>query len=97
MASAQEKFVFEGKHLNEIYSAALQAVPLAGLKVWKTRELAGLVLAQGEVAGSEVRCNIAISMVDDSTTISAESDDLPEEQLKPVIHNLKTCLEKVLA
>jgi hypothetical protein len=96
MASTQEKFVFEGKNDKTVYNAALEAVPLAGLKVWKTRELARLVLAQGMVDGAEVRCNIAVSMVDGSTTITAESDHLPEETLTATIHRIKASLDQVL-
>ncbi len=96
MASIQENFNFEGKSDKEVFSAALKAVPMAGLKVWKTRELARLVLAQGVVEGADVRCNIAVSMVDGSTTISAESEGLSEEKLKPVITKLKTNLDTIL-
>ena len=97
MASIQDKFNFAGKNDKEVYTAALEAIPLAGLNVWKKRELARLVLAQGMVEGEEVRCNIAVSMVDGSTTISAESDHLTEDQLKPIIVKLKASLDQVLS
>lgn len=97
MATTQEKFKFEGKSDTQVYEAAVKAIPQAGLKVWKTRELARLVLAQGEVDGAEVRCNIAVSMVDGSTTISAESDGLSKEKLEEVINNLRTQLDAALA
>ena len=51
MASIQEKFQFSEKTDKEIFKAAILDVPQAGLKVWKTRELARLVLAQGEYNG----------------------------------------------
>lgn len=97
MASTQEKFNFSGKSDTQVYEAALIAIPQAGLKVWKTRELARLVLAQGEMDGQEVRCNIAVSMVDGSTTISAESDGLSPDKLHEVITDLKAELDAVLA
>ena len=97
MSSAQEKFIFQGKSDSEIFEAALKAVPLAGLEVWKKRELARLVLAQGNVDGAEVRCNIAVSMVDGSTTISAESEDHSEEKLRAIIAEIKLKLDISLA
>jgi hypothetical protein len=97
MASAQEKFIFNEKNDSAIYEAAIKAVPVAGLQVWKKRELAQLVLAQGNVEGAEVRCNIAVSMVDGSTTISAESEDLSEEKLGAIINEIKAKMDISLA
>lgn len=51
MASIQKKFQFSGKNDKIIYNAVAQAVPHAGLEVWKTRGLARLVLAHGEFKG----------------------------------------------
>ena len=96
MASVQNKKKYEGKSDSEVYEAALQAIPNAGLKVWKKRELARLVLGQGTVDGQEVRCNIVVSMVDGSVTISAESDDLSEDTLQQVAEKLGTELDKLL-
>jgi len=75
---------------------ALQAVPKAGLEVWKTRELALLVLAQGEFKGEQVRCNIVVSMVDRSTTITAESDGLDEKALTLILGRLQEELKALL-
>ena len=47
MATNQEKLQFRGKTDTEIYEAAILEVQTAGLKVWKTRELASLELAEG--------------------------------------------------
>lgn len=96
MASTQEKFTFQGKNEKAIYAAAIKAVPMAGLKVWKTREIAHLVLAEGIVNGDTVRCNIAVSMVDGSTTITAEAKTLPESELRTVIQKLKSSLQEIL-
>ncbi|MCD6577380.1 MAG: hypothetical protein J7K66_05145 [Anaerolineaceae bacterium] len=89
MTSIQKKIQFSEKTDKEIYNAAILAVPQAGLKVWKTRELAHLVLAQGEFKGEQVRCNIVVSMVDGSTTITAESDNLDEKKLKNLTGTLQ--------
>jgi len=96
MASSQEKYRFEGKNDTQVYNAALQAIPQAGLQVWKTRDLARLVLAKGTVDGQEVRCNIAVSMVDGNTTISAEAESLSEEKMNEVIQNIKAQLDAFL-
>ena len=90
VASIQGKVQFSGKTDKEIYNAAIQAVPQAGLEVWKTRELARLVLAHGEYKGEQVRCNIVTSMVDGSTTITAESDSLDKKALTLIL----SCLQK---
>ena len=97
MESIQNKIQIENKSENEIYKGAILAVPQAGLKVWKTRELAHLVLAHGEVDGQEVRCNIVVSMVDKSTIITAESDGLDKKTLNTVLVCLEDSLKAQLA
>lgn len=97
MASVQLKQIYENKSDQEVYEAALQAIPNAGLSVWKKRELARLVLAVGEQDGQEVRCNIVVSMVDGSVTVSAESDDLGEDVLNQIAQKLVGELDKLLA
>jgi len=96
MTSVQTKIQIENKSDREIYEGAILAIPQAGLKVWKTREIARLVLAQGEVDGQEVRCNIVISMVDKSVTLSAESDNLDEDTLKTILVRLEKSLKAQL-
>ena len=96
MTSVQQNKTYEGKSDTEIYEAALQAIPNAGLKVWKRRDLARLVLGNGEVDGQEVRCNIVVSMVDGSVTISAEADDLSDDALQKVLEKLASELDKLV-
>ena len=96
MASIQRKVQFGGKTDKEIYDAAVQAVPQADLEVWKKRELARLVLAHGEYKGEQVRCNIVTSMVDGSTTITAESDGLDEKALTLILSRLQVELKALL-
>lgn len=96
MASTQEKITFEGKIDKEVFDAAIKAVPMSGLKVWKTREIARLVLAEGTIDEIPIRCNIAVSMVDGSTTITAEAKGLSEGKLLAVIHKIKASLQEVL-
>jgi len=92
MAALEEKITFSGKSDREVYEAAITAAPKAGLEVWKTREIARLVLAKGMFEGEEVRCNIVVSMVDGSTTITAESDELGDDVLGTVIQGMKEAL-----
>ena len=96
MASIEEKITFSGKNDGEIFKAAIASVSKVGLEVWKTREIARLVLAKGIVNGEEVRCNIVVSMVDNSTTITAESDGLDESALGKVVGDMKSALEAEL-
>ena len=96
MTSVQQNKTYEGKSDTEIYEAALQAIPNAGLKVWKRRDLARLVLGNGEVDGQEVRCNIVVSMVDGSVTISAEADDLSDDALQNILDKLTSELDKLV-
>lgn len=97
MASVQIKKTFEGKTDSEVYKAALKAIPNAGLSVWKKRELARLVMGTGKVDEKEVRCNIAVSMVDGSVTASVEGEDLDEDAVKKVADSLLEELGKLLA
>ena len=96
MATVQIKNSFAGKGDSEVYTAALQAIPNAGLNVWKKRELARLVMGTGKVDDNEVRCNIAVSMVDGSVTVSVEGDDLDEAATQQVADNLMGELSKLL-
>jgi len=97
MASIQLMKTYEGKSDGEVYEAAKKAIVNAGFTVWKTRELARLVLGTGTFEGAEVRLNIVISMFDGSATVSAESDDLDEKALAPIPEKLHEELAKLLA
>jgi hypothetical protein len=96
MASVQLKKEYEGKSDNEVYEAAKQAIVNAGFSVWKTRDLARLVLGTGTIDGKEVRLNVVVSMLDSSATVSAESDDLDEKALIPLPEKIHEELGKLL-
>lgn len=96
MATIQTVKKYEGKSDREIYDAALKAIPNAGLKVWKTRELARLVMGIGEIEGHEVRCNIVVNMVDKKATIVVESFSFEEDVLKPILDRAAVELDKLL-
>lgn len=97
MASVQIKNTYGDKSDSEVFEAAKQAIRNAGYEVWKTRELARLVLGTGKENGQEVRLNVVVSMVDGSTTISAEGNDLDEAALNPVVEKIHAELVKLLA
>jgi hypothetical protein len=97
MASAQVKKVYEGKSDGEVYEAAKKAIVNAGFTVWKTRDLARLVLGTGTFEGKEVRLNVVVSMIDGSATVSAESEELDEKALGPIPEKLHGELTKLLA
>ncbi len=97
MASIQLKRSYEGKSDGEVYEAAKKAIVNAGFKVWKTRELARLVLGTGIYEGKEVRLNVVVSMIDGSATASAESDELDEKALAPIPEKVHEELTKLLA
>ena len=96
MASVQIQKKYEGKSDGEVYEAAKQAIINAGFSVWKTRELARLVLGTGAFEGKEVRLNVVVSMIDGSATASAESDDLDEKALTPIPEKIHQELAKLL-
>jgi len=97
MASIQENLNITGKSEMDVYSAALETIPMAGLEIWKTREVARLVLGQGFIDDGPLRYNIAVGMVDASTAISAESKNLTKEKFMPLINKQKISFDKSLA
>lgn len=96
MASIQVKAVYEGKSDGEVYEAAKKAIVNAGFTVWKTRDLARLVMGTGTHKGKEVRLNVVVSMVDGSATVSAESEELDEKALASIPEKLHEELAKLL-
>jgi len=97
MTSVQNKRQYEGKSDQEIYEAAVQAIPNAGMQVWKRRDIARLVMGIGEAEGQEVRFNVVVSMVDASATISAEADSLDNSALNSITERLIAEMDKLLA
>ena len=97
MASVQIKNSYADKSPSEVYAAAKQAIVDAGYSVWKTRDLAMLVMGTGTEENQEVRLNAVVSMLDSSATISAESDDLGESVLESVAGKVAAEMDKLLA
>lgn len=93
----QNKKSYVNKSVSEIYDAAIAAIPNAGFKVWKRRDIARLVMGVGSQNGQEVRCNIMVSMADGSATISVEADNLDESELKSAADKLTAELDKLLS
>ncbi len=59
MAKIQETRTYAGKSAGDVYQAALKAVPLAGLQIWKRRDIAWLAM---------VRCGSGNEAVDGSVS-----------------------------
>lgn len=97
MATVQIKKTYGDKSDSEVFEAAKRAIVNAGYEVWKTRDLAKLVLATGRENGQEIRLNVVVSMMDASATLSAESDDLEEKALSQVTEKVHQELVKLLA
>ncbi len=55
MSKIQETRTYAGKSAGDVYQAALKAVPLAGLQIWKRRDIAWLAM---------VRCGSGSEAVD---------------------------------
>ena len=96
MASIQRNIKYSWKTDKEIYNAAIQAAPQADLEIWKTRELARLVLAHDENKGEQVCCNIVTSMGNGSITITTESDGLIDKALILILSRLQKELMALL-
>jgi hypothetical protein len=48
MAAIQTTHTFPGKTPGDVYQAILQAAPIAGLQVWKRRDIAWLAMVRSE-------------------------------------------------
>lgn len=96
MAAVQLNKKFKGKSDIEVYEAALKAIPGAGFEIWKIRELARLVLGIGKHEGHEFRCNVVVSMVDNSAVVTTEANDLDEEILTTLAEKIMGELTQLL-
>lgn len=96
MASVQIKKTYAEKSDAAVFDAAKKAITNAGFKVWKTRDLAKLVLGTGEADGSELRLNVMVSMLDASVTISVESDTPDETVLAGAVEKIHQEMQKLL-
>jgi hypothetical protein len=81
MAKIQESKKLPGKSADDVYQAVLQAAPLAGLEVWKRRDIAWLAMIKHEAAGAGIDGSVSVRPGAD-LTISLSSDDLAETDLR---------------
>ena len=82
MASIEQELHFPGKTPQELYKAALEAYPKAGFKIWKTRELAYLVMANTTNGNVTINSNI-IARYNAPAVLNLSSEELDENALKP--------------
>ncbi|HEC22966.1 MAG TPA: hypothetical protein ENI95_08625 [Chloroflexi bacterium] len=67
----------------ECYDALLEVLPDLGYEIWKTRPIAWLVIARGEIEGSPLTINAMCSMSTPTTlSLTLSSDGVSSEQLQ---------------
>ncbi len=59
MAKIQETRTYAGKSVGDVYQAALKAVPLAGLQIWKRRDIAWLTMVRCGSGNETVDGNVS--------------------------------------
>ncbi len=65
------------------FDALVELLPALGYEVWKTRPMAYLVMARGQVAGSPATVNTVCSMFAPArVTVTCESSQASGEQLQ---------------
>ena len=94
--SYQIKKMYPGKDDQEIYRAALLAIPNAGYDVWKKRDLLTLAIGKGNYKDNEVFCDILVNLNGGSAKISARAQNLDEEDLKKVVEIVGNALDKLM-
>jgi hypothetical protein len=95
MSKVTETRTYEGKSADDCFVAAKAALPKAGFKVWKTREIGWLVMADREEAGGTVRANFA-SRPGAVTTLALSGEETPEETLSTIADEIFAAFEAEL-
>ncbi|MGE5263621.1 MAG: hypothetical protein ACM3S0_09585 [Acidobacteriota bacterium] len=78
MPKYEIKQEFSGKTASECYQACLRAVPLAGYRIVKRRDIASLVICEGRIEGNRVDLSMIVPMGKPThvvLTLSSESAD----------------------
>ncbi len=81
MAKIQDTQSFGNKPVNDVYQAILKAAPQAGLKVWKQRDIAWLVMVRSVSERDGVDGNIS-TRPGGQVTVSLSSAGLTEPDLQ---------------
>lgn len=97
MASLEETRTYQDKTIDECYAAACAALPQAGFKIWKKRDLGWLVMAKLEEGGAEIDSNCLARFGNPTpVTVTVSSSKLDEEELRPYAEKIFAALENAL-
>ncbi len=81
MAKIQETRTYTGKSAADVYQAALKAVPLAGLQIWKRRDIAWLAMVRCGSGSEAVDGNVS-ARPGSQITVSLSSSGISEADLR---------------
>ncbi|HZW03808.1 MAG TPA: hypothetical protein VFF68_07770 [Anaerolineaceae bacterium] len=95
MAKIQETKSLPGKQAGEVYQAILQAVPKAGLEVWKRRDIAWLVMVRGGNGSAAVDGNVS-ARPGSQVTVALNAAGLSEEALRAQAETIFTHIVSAL-
>jgi hypothetical protein len=70
MAKIEAKREFPDKAANECYQVCVSLIDQAGYKIFKQRDLANLVICNGEVAGAAVNLSIMVPFLGGPTSVN---------------------------
>jgi len=80
LAKIQKTQSYAGKSAGDVYQAILKAVPLAGLQVWKRRDIAWLVMVRSGSGSEAIDGNVS-ARPGTQVTVSLASQGLSEADL----------------
>ncbi len=94
MAKTELKRTFQGKDSSECYQASLLMVEKAGYKIFKKREVASLVIAEGSIEGRHVEMSSVVPFgFPTAVVITLQSEATSQEQLDAEANRLFGLLE----
>lgn len=95
MAKIQKNHSYAGKSAGDVYQAMLKAVPLAGLEIWKRRDIAWLLMVRSGAGSEAVDGNIS-ARPGTQVTVSLSSAGLDEAGLLARAESVFDQISKVL-
>jgi hypothetical protein len=96
MANITETIMVSGKSTSEVFEAAKVALPKAGFKVWKLRDIAYMVLAQGPI-NNVVADSTVMARPGGSVAVSVGGEGLEEADLRAAAQKIIAALKETLA
>ena len=93
MANITETIMVSGKSSSDIFEAAKVALPKAGFKVWKLREIVYMVLAKGKVNDSDADANI-MARPGGSVAVTVGAEGVSEADLHAAAQKIVAALKE---